>query len=339
MVQLTLLIFFSSLTSIVLSLTRMLESNFMPRIGFGCWKVPREATADVVYDAIKVGYRAFDCACDYGNDVEVGHGLKRAMDEGIVSRSDIFVTNKLWSTYHGHVEAACQKSLEDMQLDFFDLYLIHFPIAIKFVPFEVRYPPSWAHDPAASNPKIELSNVPYSQVWVGMEALKKSGVAKHIGVCNLNVQGLREVCASCEIRPENLQVELHPYLTQNRLVAYVKDTLGIPVTAYSPLGASSYIEIGLADSVGVLDEAVVKDIAAKHGRTAAQVILAWHLSRGVSVIPKSSKLSRIKENFDILNITLEPAEIAAIGALNRNKRFNDPGVFCVGLGGSIPIFD
>ena len=316
-----------------------MADNFMPKIALGCWKISRETTAEIVYEAIKLGYRAFDCACDYGNDTEVGHGLKRAIDEGIVSRANIFITNKLWGTYHGHVEAACRKSLEDMQLEFFDLYLIHFPIAKKFVAFELRYPPGWVHDPAAANPKIELSGVPYSQAWAGMEALKKGGMAKHIGVCNLNVQALRELYASCEIRPENLQVELHPYLTQDRLVAYAQNDLGLTVTAFSPLGASSYIELGMADSVGALDEAVVKDIAAKHGCTAAQVILAWNLSRGVSVIPKSSSLSRIKENLDTLNITLEPAEIAAIGTLNRNKRFNDPGVFCVGMGGSIPIFD
>lgn len=284
--------------------------------------------------------RVFDCACDYGNEKEVGEGLRKAIDEGIVARGDLFITSKLWNTYHAkeHVELAARKSLQDLGLDYFDLYLVHFPIAQKFVDFATRYPPEWIHDPTLPSPRIELSGVSYRETWTAMEALKRIGVAKHIGVCNLNVQALTEIFSYCEIRPENLQIELHPYLTQPALVAFCKRE-GVSVTAFSPLGASSYIELNMATNVGALDEPVVKEIAAKHNATPAQVILAWNLHRGVSVIPKSSSIARIKENWKAVDVKLAEDEFNAISALNQGQRFNDPGVFCVGMGGSIPIFD
>ena len=130
-----------------------------------------------------------DCACDYGNEVEVGHGIKRAIDEGVCTRQDLWITSKLWNTYHAkeHVKPACQKSLSDMGVDYFDLYLVHFPISQKFVPFETRYPPEWIHDPSGENPRIELEPVPYAQTWAGMESLVDEGLVKNIGVANLVV--------------------------------------------------------------------------------------------------------------------------------------------------------
>lgn len=121
----------------------------MPQVGLGCWKIPNEQTADIVYNAIKEGYRCIDQACDYGNEKEAGQGIKKALDEGVTTREDLFVTSKLWNTYHKkeHVKAACKKTLEDLGLDYLDLYLIHFPISLKFVPFEKRYPPGWDFDP------------------------------------------------------------------------------------------------------------------------------------------------------------------------------------------------
>jgi D-xylose reductase len=312
----------------------------VPPIGLGTWKISKAETAGVVYNAISAGVRVFDCACDYGNEKEVGEGLRKAIDEGLIARGDLFITSKLWNTYHAkeHVELAARKSLQDLGLDYFDLYLVHFPIAQKFVDFETRYPPEWIHDPTGPNPRIELSGVSYKETWTAMEELKSSGVAKHIGVCNLNVQALTEIFSYCQIRPENLQIELHPYLTQAALVAFCKRE-GVSVTAFSPLGASSYIELNMATNVGALEEAVVKDLAAKYKATPAQIVLAWNLHRGVSVIPKSSSLERIKENWKAVDLKLAEEDFAAISALNQRRRFNDPGVFCVGMGGSIPIFD
>lgn len=117
----------------------------MPMVGLGVWKAPSDVTAQVVYDAVKLGYRHLDCACDYGNEPAVGAALKRLFDEGVCTREELWITSKLWNTYHAreHVLPACQRTLDDLGLDYLDLYLIHFPIALKFVPFEERYPPEW----------------------------------------------------------------------------------------------------------------------------------------------------------------------------------------------------
>ena len=135
----------------------------MPSVGLGCWKIAREQTAETVYNAIaKAGYRCIDQACDYANEKETGEGIKKAIDEGVVTRQELFVTSKLWNTYHRkeYVKAACMKTLEDLGLEYLDLYLIHFPISLKFVPFEERYPPEWIHDPKSANPRMEEDLVP-----------------------------------------------------------------------------------------------------------------------------------------------------------------------------------
>ena len=121
-------------------------SNFkIPDFGLGVWKISKETSENIVYESIKLGVRHIDCACDYGNEVEVGRGITKAIKEGIVKREDLFITSKLWNTYHApeHVEPAARKSLTDLNISYFDLYLIHFPIALKYVPISERYPPEW----------------------------------------------------------------------------------------------------------------------------------------------------------------------------------------------------
>ena len=163
-----------------------------------CTKLFAQVSVFVYYDncidrwilSLKLGVRHLDCACDYGNEVEVGQGINRAITEGLCTRQDLWITSKLWNTYHSpeHVKPACQKSLSDMGIEYFDLYLIHFPISQRFVPFEVRYPPEWIYDPTAENPKIELQPVPYAETWRGMEDLVTEGLVKNIGVANLVVR-------------------------------------------------------------------------------------------------------------------------------------------------------
>ncbi|KAJ2382621.1 NAD(P)H-dependent D-xylose reductase (XR), partial [Coemansia sp. RSA 2559] len=142
----------------------------MPTVGLGLWKISKDTVAGQIYDAIKVGYRLFDGACDYGNEVEAGQGIKRAIDEGLVKRSDLFITSKLWCTYHAreHVKPAIQRTLSDLGLDYVDLYLVHFPIALKYVPFDVKYPPETDDGHGNQNTR-EL--VPFQETWEGMEAV------------------------------------------------------------------------------------------------------------------------------------------------------------------------
>ena len=167
----------------------------MPIVGFGCWKIGKDVCADTVYNAIKAGYRCIDEAADYGNEKEAGQGIKKALDEGIVKREDLWVTSKLWNTYHRkeHVKLAVKKSLEDLGLEYLDLYLIHFPIALKFVPFEKRYPPEWFHDPEAADKRMEEDLVPYRETWEAMEELVNEGLVKNIGACNIGTSMLRDV--------------------------------------------------------------------------------------------------------------------------------------------------
>jgi D-xylose reductase len=130
-----------------------------------------------------------DCACDYGNEKEVGDGIQRALAEGICTRADLWITSKLWNTYHSrhHVELACRKTINDLRIEYVDLYLIHFPISQKFVPIEVRYPPEWIYDPSSANPRIELEPIPLAETWRAMESLVDIGIVKEIGICNVMV--------------------------------------------------------------------------------------------------------------------------------------------------------
>lgn len=313
----------------------------IPKCGLGTWKIPANQVTSLVYRSIKeLGVRHIDTACDYGNEVEVGLGINQAIDEGIVKREQLWVTSKLWNTYHSpeHVKLACQKSLKDLNLDYLDLYLIHFPISLKFVPFEERYPPEWIHDPKAANPRIERANVPTTYTWKAMEGLVGDKLTRFIGVSNFNVQLLTEICDSASIMPYTNQIELHPYLTQQALVDFCHSR-NVRTTALSPLGSVSYIELNMDNGLGqgLLNDPVITKIATDHGKTSAQILLRWNVQRGVGVIPKSSKFERIQENFD-LEFVLSDAEMSAISALNKNMRFNDPGEFCKSMGGAIPIY-
>ena len=151
-----------------------------------------------------------------GNESEVGEGIARAIQSGNVTREELWVTSKLWNTYHEpqHVRSACKKTLTDLGLEYLDLYLIHFPISLKYVPFEKRYPPEWFYDPDADNPKMELIEVSVQSTWQAMESLVEEGLVKNIGLSNFNCQGIRDVLSYARIKPAVLQVELHPYLQQ-----------------------------------------------------------------------------------------------------------------------------
>ena len=314
----------------------------MPQIGFGLWKVAPEDCEETVLEAIRAGYRHFDCAADYGNETAVGQGFASAIDQGLVARDDLWITSKLWNTFHApeHVELACRKSLTDLGLDYLDLYLIHFPIALEYVPIETRYPPEWIHDPDAENPVMQSTAVPLHETWGAMERLFEQGLVRQIGVCNYNSGLIHDLMSYARIAPSVLQIEAHPYLTQEKLVRLAGD-YGIHVTAFSPLGALSYVELDMAGaSDSVLQEPVVLAAAEAHGKTPAQIVLRWGIQRGTSIIPKTSKPERMRENLAITDFALSDDEMTAISALNANRRFNDPGVFTEAAFNSFhPIYD
>ncbi len=301
----------------------------LPSAGLGVWKIDPSEVGAVVSTAIELGYRHLDCACDYGNEEGVGDGIRDAIESGVCSREDLWVTSKLWNTYHApeHVRPAFQKSLDDLGLDYLDLYLIHFPISLMYVPIESRYPPGWIFDPDAEQPRMEFAPVPIHETWQAMEELVTEGLVKNIGICNFSTGLIRDLLSSARIRPSVLQVELHPYLTQEKLLRYCQQE-EIAVTGFSPLGALSYVPIGMAEKKeSVLEEGVVIKIAERLEKTPAQVVLRWGVQRGTSIVSKTSSKKRLKENLNIFDFELTEKEMQAISALNQNRRFNDPGEF------------
>ncbi|KIX03483.1 uncharacterized protein Z518_07036 [Rhinocladiella mackenziei CBS 650.93] len=303
-----------------------LSGHSIPQIGLGLWKVPNDCAADIVYKAIENGYRHFDGACDYGNEKEAGQGIARAIKDGLVKREDIFVTTKLWATFYEpyHVEQLCKRQLADWGLDYFDLYLIHFPLPLQYVDPAERYPPGWSI--AADRWETKTSNVSLATTWRAMESLVDGGLVKNIGVCNFQGGLLMDLPRSARIPPCMLQIEHHPYLVQSQLMDLCKD-LGIAVTAYSSFGPLSYrdLQIPKAMTASLLFENdIVASMATKHGKRPAQILLKWAVQRGLIVIPKSNDTTRQKENMDLFSFELSSEEMNAISSLDKGLRFNDP---------------
>jgi D-xylose reductase len=302
----------------------------MPAVGYGFWKVERADAPHLTYQSLQLGYRHLDCASDYGNEAEVGDGIQKGLNDGVCKRDDLWVTSKLWNTYHRpeHVELACKRSISDLKCDYLDLYLIHFPITLRYVPFETRYPAGWFFDPNSPAPCLEYDPVPIIDTWRAMEDLVTKGLVRNIGVSNFGVSLIRDLLTQARIRPAVLQIESHPYLTQSKLIRYCQAE-NIAVTAFSPLGAPSYVPLGMAKpDDSVLELPLVKELASRHQKTAAQIVLKWGVQRGTAVIPKSSRVERLKENLNLGGFELSESEMTTISNLDRNQRFNDPGVFC-----------
>ncbi|HRQ89507.1 MAG TPA: aldo/keto reductase [Bacteroidia bacterium] len=305
------------------------DGGCFPSIGLGTWKIPSEILPDLIPEAVSIGYRHFDCACDYGNEPAVGEGLRRAIASGVCSRDDLWLTSKLWNTYHhpDHVRSACERSLRDLGVDELDLYLVHFPISLAYVPFEERYPPGWFFDPEAEEPAMKPVRIPMSDTWGAMEGLVGAGLVKRIGICNFTTALIRDLQAYASVGPQVLQVEMHPYLSQQRLLRYCQ-TENIAVTAFSPFGASSYVPLGMAGAdESVLDDPAVLDIAAGRGRTPGQIVLRWAVQRSTVAIPKTQTVEHLRENFAIFDFELSGDEMTRLDALDRGRRFNDPAEF------------
>jgi D-xylose reductase len=313
-----------------ISTMRLASGAAMPAVGMGLWKIANSAVAELVEQAAAVGYRHFDCACDYGNEAEVGTGLQKAIERGLCRRDDLWITSKLWNTYHrrDHVRLAVERTLQDLKLDYLDLYLIHFPIALEYVPLENRYPPGWFHDPAEPAPQMKFAPVPLAETWAALEELVAAGLVKHIGVCNFNCALLRDLLSYARVRPEVLQVELHPYLTQEKLLRFCREAR-IAVTGFSPLGASSYLALNMATAdESVLRQPAVTAAAERLGKSPAQIVLRWAIQRGTAIVPKTSQRERLAENLALFDFELSSDEMQAISSLDRGRRFNDPGLFC-----------
>jgi len=306
-----------------------LKSGYkMPIVGFGLWKVT-ENCAETVYNAIKAGYRLFDGAFDYGNEEDAGKGIKRAIDEGLVKREDLFITSKLWNTFHEKeaVEPIARQQLKWWGLDYFDLFLIHFPVALKYVDYTKHYPTAWTYKgDDGVDQGVKPINVPIHETWQAMESLVEKGLVRSIGVSNFQGSLLMDTLRYAKVPVSVLQIEHHPYLVQPNLISLAKQE-GIAVTAYSSFGPQSFIELDWEKAKNLQPlfvHPVITGIAAKHGKTTAQVLLRWATQRGLAIIPKSNSPRRLLENLNSLDFNLDEAEIKAISGLDQGIRFNEP---------------
>jgi len=307
----------------------------MPQVGLGLWKVDNKTCADVVYNAIKEGYRLFDGACDYGNETEAGQGVARAIHDGLVTRSELFIISKLWNSFHDaeRVEPIVRKQLGDWGIDYFDLYYIHFPVSLQYVDPSVRYPPGWFVDDAGK--QVVRGKATLQSTWGAMEALVGAGLAKSIGISNYNGALLLDLLTYAKIVPQVLQIEHHPYLVQAPLLELCKHE-GIAVTGYSSFGPQSFVDLGMRvaeDFELLFKHPVIASVAEKHGKTPAQVLLRWSTQRGIAVIPKSSSTARLRENLDVCGFELSEQDLKDISALDRGFRFNNP------LNYGIPVYN
>ncbi|CDR62883.1 TPA: aldo/keto reductase [Staphylococcus argenteus] len=252
----------------------------MPSVGLGVYKISDEDMTTVVNAAIEAGYRAFDTAYFYGNESSLGKALKNSG----VPREDLFLTTKLWNDYQGYDKTFefFNKSIENLQTDYLDLFLIHWP--------------------------CEEDGL-FVETYKAMEELYEQGKIKAIGVCNFKQHHLEKLMSETHVVPMVNQIEVHPYFNQQDVQDFC-DRYDIKVTAWMPLMRNR----------GLLDDPVIIKLAEKYEKTPAQIVLRWHLAHNRIIIPKSQTPKRIRENIDLFDFNLELTEVAEIDALNKNAR-------------------
>ncbi|WP_415319174.1 aldo/keto reductase [Clostridium perfringens] len=263
----------------------------MPRVGLGVFRVENSSElVNAVKVAIKNGYRSIDGAAIYGNEEAMGEGIREGIKEAGISREDLFITSKVWNADLGYEStiAAYEASLKRLDVDYLDLYLIHWPVEGK-----------------------------YKEAWRALEYLYKEGRVKAIGVSNFQVHHLQDLLKDAEIKPVINQIELHPYLSQEKVREFCKEN-DIQVEAWSPLMAGN----------GLLENDILKEIAKKYNKTTAQVVLRWDLQNQVITIPKSTNEGRLVENIDIFGFNLSKDDMDRIDSLNKDLRVGpDPDNF------------
>jgi aldehyde reductase len=289
----------------------------MPALGFGTLIPDAALTITATRDALEAGFRHFDCAERYGNEREVGKALQEGPAGGGVAREDIFVTTKLWNSNHRpeRVEPAFEASLEKLGLNYLDLYLIHTPFAFR---------PGDDQDPRDQNGNVLYDrDVTLLDTWKAMETLVDHGKCRAIGLSDIRLDELKPVYESARIKPSVVQVEAHPYLPETELLEFCKER-GVVFLAFAPLGHGM--------KPGLLEDPVISGIAARVGKTPAQVLLAWAVQRGTAVLTTPKSAARARENFDISRLSEDA--VNEINRIQTRQRLNT--VVNTGVPGFIP---
>ncbi|KAK2192834.1 hypothetical protein NP493_22g07022 [Ridgeia piscesae] len=272
---------------------------------------PPEKVTQAVNCAIEAGYRHIDGAYVYGNEVNIAPALKEQMSKGQVKREDLFITSKLWWTFHSaeDVKPALQESLKRLGVEYLDLYLIHWPTPCQR---------GGELLPEGDDGNYLFADTPIVETWKAIEKCVDEGLVKNIGLSNFNSVQVQEIIDNSRIKPSVLQVEIHPYFSQEKLVKFCHDR-NMVVTAYSPLGSSD-IDGASPEFTNLLGEPILKTLGTKYGKTPAQVVLRWHVQRNIVVIPKSVTPSWIKENIQIFDFQLTADDMETVNGLNQNHR-------------------
>ncbi|KAM5172352.1 aldo-keto reductase family 1 member C15-like [Mantella aurantiaca] len=296
------------------------DGHKMPVIGFGTFatqEFPKSLAEEGVKIALEVGYRHIDCAFIYGNEVEVGRAIREKIADGTLKREDVFYTGKLWLTDQTpeRVRPAIEKSLQNLQLDYMDLFLIHNPMELK--PGDDPYPMD-------ENGKVIYHNTDIRDTWKVMEDCKEAGLTKSIGVSSFNRRQLELLLNMPDLRykPACNQVECHIYLNQTKLLGFCKSH-DIVLVAFGVLGSSRDERWIDQDCPYVLKDPVLNEVAKKYIRSAAQVAMRHLLQRGIVVLAKSFNLDRIKENFKVFDFELSDEDMKTLNTLDRNMRYTN----------------
>jgi len=285
----------------------------MPVIGLGTWKSTSGEVYKAVKEALRLGYRHIDCAPIYGNEAEVGQALTESFKEGVTSRDQLWITSKLWNNSHApeDVQPAIEKTLVDLQIDALDLYLVHWPIALKKGVLLAE----------SGKDFIPLDEQPIIKTWASMEALVDKRLTRHIGVSNFSIVKLKALLGTARLMPEMNQIELHPYLQQPAMFEFCHSN-NIHLTAYAPLGSGDRpARLKVKDEPILLKEPKIIKLAERHGITPAQLLISWAIHRPTAAIPKSVRSERLRQNLSAAEVLLTESDMKEIAELDRNRRY------------------